>query len=55
MPLQEIRWHNSAKKQKQENKLYYFSNILCYSQTYSNDHIYKTTTRLGRPMLNPPW
>ena len=55
MPLQEIRWYNSAKKQKQENKLYYFSNILCYSQTCSNDHIYKTTTRLRRPMLNPPW
>ena len=54
MPLQEIRWYNSAKKQKQENKLYYFSNILCYSQTCSNDHTCKTTTRLGRPMLNLP-
>ena len=52
--IAEIRWYNSAKKHKEENKLYYFSNILCYRQTCSNDHIYKRTTRLGRPMLNPP-
>ena len=54
MPLQEIRWYNSAKKQKQENKLYYFSKILCYSQTCSNDHVYKTTTRLDAQCWIPP-
>ena len=25
-----------------------------YSQTYLYDHLYKTTTRLRRPMRNPP-
>ena len=25
-----------------------------YSQTCSNDHLHKTTTRLRRPMLSPP-
>ena len=27
---------------------------MIYSQTCSNDHLYKTTTRLRRPMLSPP-
>ena len=53
--IAEISWYNSTKKHKEENKLHYFSNILCYNQTCSNDHSYKTTTGLKRPMLNPPW
>ena len=53
--IAEIRWYNSTKKHKEENKLHYFSNVLCYSQTCSNNHIYKTATRLGRLTLNPPW
>ena len=28
--------------------------MVIYSQTCSNNHLYKTTTRLGRPMLTPP-
>ena len=40
-------------KHKEEKKVYYFSNILCYSQICSKDHLYKTTTRLMRPMLFP--
>ena len=33
-------------KHKEEKKVYYFSNILCYSQICSKDHLYKTTIRL---------
>ena len=40
------------KKHTEEIKLYYFSNILCYIQTCSNDHLKKTTTRLRRLMLS---
>ena len=31
-----------------------FLTACIYSQTCSNDHLYKTTTRLRRPMLSPP-
>ena len=31
-----------------------FTHVRQYSQTCSNDHLYKTTTRLRRPILGPP-
>ena len=32
----------------------FWINLEYYNQTCSNDHLCKTTTRLGQPMLNPP-
>ena len=34
--------------------IYMVNGFLLYSQTCSNDHLYKTTTRLRWPMLSPP-
>ena len=36
-----------------QTKLFWI-NLKHYSQSCSNDHLCKTTTRLRRPMLNPP-
>ena len=33
---------------------FFFCENSYYSQICSNDHLYKTTTRLRRPMLSPP-
>ena len=52
IPLWKFVDITQVKNHKEENKLYYFSNILCYCQTCSNDHLYNTTTRLRRLMLN---
>ena len=41
------------KKHKERNQFYYFSNILYCSEACSNNHFYKTITRLKRPMLSP--
>ena len=36
IPLWKVLDMTQPKKHKEENKFYYFSNILCYSQTRSN-------------------